>query len=169
MIEANSKSKLHATTQEQFDYVVELGWRIMSWEKVSTSDLWLFILTLKRLPRSAIHDAWDSFRATALEAKKVQKDQEYWKSFRQWSVDNVTNEWQLCSICIMEVKKYDTFRGDDEIIVLSKEFLRRDPGDKTKQAFGYYGVWNVSSIDHPEHYNSIKKDNTILFRNYFND
>jgi len=69
----------------------------------------------------------------------------------------------------MEVKKYDTFRGDDEIIVLSKEFLRRDPGDKTKQAFGYYGVWNVSSIDHPEHYNSIKKDNTILFRNYFND
>lgn len=152
-------------SQDEYERTMDIGWRVMNKEPFTAWELSRFYINMGMLPKE--HSFW----TTRLEFTKNKraKDQEKRKSemraeFEAWKRDNVTNEWDLCIVVVMSVLKIEDFRGEDNIIVLSKEFLRRDPKDNKKEAYGYYWDFTVSERDMPELFVEIKSSKLIFFK-----
>lgn len=152
-------------SQEKFDETIEMWGKIMSWEKFTKGELAKFYVTMGMIPKDHfIWKTWLEFTQNKRIKMAERRKEERKKEFEERKKDNVTNEGIFCTICLMGMLKVDDMRGEDNIIILSKEFLRRDPKDNKKEAYGYYWEYTISQRDDPELFLEVKQSKAIFFR-----
>jgi hypothetical protein len=160
MIEVNKK-----VTQKLFDETFEIGSRIMTWWSFSPGELSKFYINMWMFPKDNIlRTTWLEFTKSKRVKNDSKKKESIRKEFEDRKKDNVNNEGVFCTVCLLGMHKVEDFRGIDNIIILSKEFLRRDPKDNKKEAFGYYWSYMISERDSPDLFLEVKQSKTIFFR-----
>jgi len=154
-------------SQSEYERTFDIGGRIMNKEPFTPGELSRFYINMGMLPRT------HPFRAARLAFAWEKREKNAAKRITQKKVefdmrckDSIASEWQLATVVVMRMEKVESMWVIDNIIVLSKEFLRRDPKDAKKEAYWYYWVYTLSQNEDPELFHEVKTSQRIFYKSH---